>query len=262
MTAELVTRRRLGRELVLNAASKRLNVGVGGAVLVAALVFQTVWLVPVAVLVYLGMLIATLFDAKEAERVGKATYDRLREGKRLELDPAVFAPAAVGQFDRVRKQEAQIRVAAEGARLAPTDLVPEVEKLVDGYEALAARAQRLRDYLGDGAEERAARQSLRRLQAGESDDPATAAANAQAIAAIEDQLKARGQLTAQLGRVEAQMEHIAATLGTIHAQVVRMSVTEEASGRPDASALVRDLQREVSAAVDALEETYGGDRPG
>jgi hypothetical protein len=255
MTAELVTRRRLGRELVLNAASKQLNVGVGAAVLVAALVLWTVWLVPVAVLVYLGMLIATLFDAKEAERVGKATYDRLREGKRLELDPATF-PAAVGQLERVRKLEAQIRSAAQGARLAPTDLVPEVEKLVDGYEALAVRAQRLRDYLGDGDEERAARHSLRRLQAEQSADPATAAANAQAIAAIEDQLKARGQLTAQLARVEAQMEHIAATLGTIHAQVVRMSVTEEASGRPDATALVRDLQREVSAAVDALEETY------
>jgi hypothetical protein len=256
MTAELVTRRRLGRELAINAATKQLNIGAGVAVLVAALVLSTVWLVPVAVLVYLGMVIATLFDGKEAERVGKATYDRLREGKRLELDPAVFAPAAAGQLERVRKQEAQIRVAAEGARLAPTDLVPEVEKLVDGYEALAVRAQRLHEYLGDGDEERAARQSLRRLQAEQSADPATAAAHAQAIAAIEDQLRARGQLTAQLARVEAQMEHITATLGTIHAQVVRMSVTEEAAGRPDASALVRDLQREVSAAVDALDETY------
>ncbi len=253
---ELITRKRLGRELTLNAASKPLNIGVPAIVVVTGLLLGTSWLLPVAVLVYLGMVVATLFDEKEATRVGQATYEKKRARERPALDAGTLAPAIALQLERARREEASIRSAVAGARLAPADLVPEVGKLLSACETLATRAQRLHDYLGAGDDERGARQRLRRLRADDSADAATATANAQAAAAVEDHLAARAHLAAQLSRVEAQMEHIAATLGTIHAQVVRMSVTEEAARTSDVSSLMRDLRRQVGVAVEALEETY------
>jgi hypothetical protein len=52
------------------------------------------------------------------------------------------------------------------------------------------------------------------------------------------------------------MEHLAATLGAIHAQIVRMSVEEEAGEQRRVAEQVRDLRQEVAAAADALQEAY------
>jgi len=52
------------------------------------------------------------------------------------------------------------------------------------------------------------------------------------------------------------MEHIVATLGVIHAQIVRVSVAEEASAQRRVAEQVRDLRHEVDAAADALHEAY------
>jgi hypothetical protein len=52
------------------------------------------------------------------------------------------------------------------------------------------------------------------------------------------------------------MEHIAATLGAVHAQIVRMSVEEEASEQGRVAGRVRDLRREVGASADAMQEAY------
>jgi hypothetical protein len=76
------------------------------------------------------------------------------------------------------------------------------------------------------------------------------------VAALQDQLDARAQLSRQLSRFDAQMEHIAATLGAVHAQIVRMSVEEQAAEQARVASRVRDLRREVGAAADALQEAY------
>ena len=106
-------------------------------------------------------------------------------------------------------------------------------------------------------DERAVRARLERLQAATSDDPSVTNANAQAVAALEEQLAARAQLKHQLARFDAQMEHLAATLGAIHArEFVRMSVEEEAGEQRRVAEQVRDLRQEVAAAADALQEAY------
>jgi hypothetical protein len=52
------------------------------------------------------------------------------------------------------------------------------------------------------------------------------------------------------------MEHIAATLGAIHGQIVRMSVTEEAAAQGEVATQVRSLREEVGAVADGMREAY------
>lgn len=92
MGGELVTRGVLVRALAINAATRPLNIAAPVAVATAGLLLHTAWLVPVAFLVYIGMAIATFFDADEAERVGRATYDHHRR-PRTALDAGALNPA-------------------------------------------------------------------------------------------------------------------------------------------------------------------------
>src|SRR6266849_6164668 len=92
MAHELITRRVLARELVVNAATSPLNVTVPVAVAAAAVLLHTMWLLPVALVAYVAMLVATFLDGDEAARVGQLTYDRARSKTRPRLDTSRFAP--------------------------------------------------------------------------------------------------------------------------------------------------------------------------
>ena len=59
MGRELVTRRVLARELVINAATRPLNLVVPAVVALAGVFLQALWLLPVAVVVYAAMAVAT-----------------------------------------------------------------------------------------------------------------------------------------------------------------------------------------------------------
>src|SRR3954454_3052349 len=74
MAGKEVTRSALQRSLVVNALTKPLTVVVAAAVAVAGIVFGAIWLVGVAVVVYLVLAALTFFDADEAEKVGKRMY--------------------------------------------------------------------------------------------------------------------------------------------------------------------------------------------
>lgn len=254
MAYEPVTRRVLARELALNAATKPVNVVVPAAVAVAGLLLHAFWLLPVAAVVYVAMLLATFFDGNEAERVGRQTYDRVNTGRRLTPDTSRFAPPIAEKLQLARAEEERIRSAAGDAPLL-ADPTHEVARLLNDLDHLAEAAQRIYLYLRD-QDERALEQRLRRLRAGDSADPQVASANEQAIGAIEAQLAVGAELGRQLRRFYAQMEHITASLATIHGQIVRLSVTEELAAHDDLAAEVRALRVEAGTAADALRDAY------
>jgi hypothetical protein len=255
MGRELVTRRVLARELAVNAATRPLNLAVPIVVTLAGVVLQALWLVPVAVAVYVAMAVATFFDTDEAERVSRRAYERARPASRSELNLSTFTPSIARTLGSARAEEARIRQAIEAAPVPRYDVSDEVARLLTGMERLAERAQQIHTYLSE-QDEKALRDRLQRLRAAKSGDRAADDTNEEAAAALEEQLAVMTQLERQLARFDAQIEHAGASLGAIHGQIVRMNATEEAAAQADIAAEVRDLRREVNIAADAMRETY------
>jgi hypothetical protein len=254
MGGEIVTRTVLVRALAGNAATRPLNIAVPVLVATAGLLLHTAWLLPVAFLVYVGMAIATFFDADEAERVGRATYDQHRQPRRA-LDAGTLSPEIARSLERARAEESRIREAVERSPLPRYDILDEVARLLVGLEKIASRAQQIQCYLAD-QDQPATRERLRRLRSATAGDAAVQQAKAQAAVALEEQLAVTAQLEAHLARFDAQMEHAVASLAAIHGQIVRMGAAEEAAGQRDVAAEVRDLRRSVNLTADALRETY------
>jgi hypothetical protein len=254
MGGELVTRGVLVRAIAVNAATRPLNIGVPVAVATAGLLLHTAWLLPVALLVYIGMAVATFFDAEEAERVGRATYDRHRQ-PRTALDAGTLNPEIAHSLERARAEEERIREAVERSPLPRYDILDEVSRLLVGLEKLASRAHQIQCYLAD-QDQPATRERLRRLRSATAGDAAVQQAKEEAAVALEEQLAVTAQLEAHLARFDAQMEHAVASLAAIHGQIVRMSAAEEAAVERDVAAEVRVLRRSVNVTADALRETY------
>ena len=254
MPYQPVTRQVLARELALNAATKPLNVAVPAAVAAAGFLLDSPWLLPFAVVVYIAMLVATFFDGDEAERIGRQTYDRARSARRPQLDTSRFAPPIAEKLELARAEEERIRIAAQDAPLL-ADPTHDVSRLLDDLDRLAEAAQRIYLYLED-QDARAVPQRLRLLRAGHTVDPQEAAANEQAVGALEAQLVVADELDQQLRRFYAHMEHITASLTTIHGQIVRLTVTEELAAHDELATQVRNLRIEASTAADALRDAY------
>jgi len=257
MARPLVTRRVLAREIALNAATRPLNVAVPVGVAVAALLLS-LWLLPFAVLVYGALVATTLFDGDVAESVGREVYAKAHP----ELPPGEASPppewadAAVAEkLALAREAEQRIRRAIAESPVPLVDVETEVERLMHELGKLGRQADRVSAYLAD-ENEAALRGRLERLNETKSGDPHVDHANAQTAAALLDQIEARSQLARQLSRLDAQMEHIVATLGVIHAQIVRMSVAEEASAQARVAKQVRELRCEIGATAEALDEAY------
>jgi hypothetical protein len=255
MSGDLVTRRTLTRELVVNAASRPLNVAVSAGVAAASLLLHVVWLLPFAAAVYVAMAVATFFDGDEAERVGRAAYERSRVARRPRLETTTLAPPIAWKLEQARTEEARIRDAIEQAPVPRYDVTDEVARLMIGLEKLAERAQQIHEYLA-GQDEPAMRHRLRALRAASTGDSAVDAANAEAAAALAEQLEVTLQLERHLARFDAQMEHAIASLGSIHGQIVRINATEEAAAQRDVAADVRSLRRDVNVTAEAMSETY------
>jgi type IV secretory pathway TrbD component len=255
MSRDLVTRRTLTRELVLNAASRPLNLVVPAGVAAASLVLEAAWLLPFAVAVYLAMAVATFFDGAEAERVGRAVYERSRLPERRQLETATLARPIARKLEQARAEEARIRDAIEQAAVPRFDVTDEVARLMVGLDKLAERAQQIHAYLAT-QDEAAVSERLRVLRAAPTGNAAVDAANADAAAALEEQLHVAEQLEQHLARFDAQMEHAIASLSSIHGQIVRMNATEEAAAQRDVAGDVRSLRREINVTADAMSETY------
>jgi prefoldin subunit 5 len=253
MASELVTRRVLARELVWNAARRPVNIAVPATIIVASFVFAW-WLLPVAVVVYVALAAMTVLDSDAAEVVGREVYAKRRRALRARPEGALL-PAIEQKLEIAREEQRRIDDAITDAPVSLVDIAAEVQPLMQALEKLARDADRIARYLGEESEQ-AVRARLERLRSMQTGEAQVDHANTQAAAALQDQLDARGHLTRQLSAFDAQMEHIAATLGAIRAQIVRMSVEEGAASQGRVAQQVRDLRRELGAAADAMHEAY------
>jgi uncharacterized coiled-coil DUF342 family protein len=253
MAGELVTRRVLARELVWNAARRPFNIAVAAGIALAGLVFAW-WLLPVSVIAYVALAVTTVLDGDTAEAVGRDVYAKRRRSlparSEIELSPRIRQ-----RLEIAREEQRRINETVADAPGTLGDVAAEVGRLMQTLEKLARDADRVARYLSEESEQ-TVRARLERLRSAQTGEVEVDSAHAQAVAALQDQLEARGHLTRQLSAFDAQMDHIAATLGAIRAQIVRMSVEEEASSQDRVAQQVRDLRRGLGAAADAMHEAY------
>jgi hypothetical protein len=242
MAQLLVTRRVLTRELVLNAASRPLNIAVPLAVLGAASVL-TLWLVPLAVLAYACLVLATFLDGDAAESVGREVYERKQHALPAPPRYSALSESAAASLSLAYEAERQIRTTLDESPIPFPEIEAEVNALVHELENLARHVDRLSKYLSD-EDEAALRARLER-------------ANPVVAVTLQQQFHARTQLSMRVARFEAQMEHIAATLGLVHVQILRMTAAEEASAQTRVAEQIRSLRSEVDATAAAFDEAYG-----
>jgi hypothetical protein len=247
---DLVTRADLRRDLLVNAATKPLNVGVTAVVAVAGVLLGTVWLIAVAVIVYVALGVLTFFDQDEAERVGQRAYGRARGDEPKRVDPGKLAPPIAAQVQAARACEARIQETIARGDLPFSEVDGEVDALVRAIEAIAQRAQRVYEYLTT-QDTASLDYRLAQLKSGAPQD------NQAIIAALSEQRNALVKLQDQLNRFYAQNEQLVASLGTINSELVNMSVAGDESDQRELVDHVRDLHTQVDAMSEGLREAYG-----
>jgi hypothetical protein len=253
MTQPPVTRGVLARELMLNAALRPLNIAVPIGVLAATSVL-TLWLVPLALLTYAALVVATFLDGDVAQSVGRDVYARKRSplpepGETARSKSAAASLALAHEADR------RIQQAIDNSPVPLPEIEAEVKGLLHELEILARHVDHLAEYLA-GEDEASVRARLGRVETLRTGDMRVDRANADAAAALQQQLDARRQLSLRLSQFEAQMEHIAATLGLVHAQIMRVTAAEEASTQTRVTEQIRGLRGEVDATAAAFDEAY------
>jgi hypothetical protein len=253
MANQLVTRETLRRELILNAARTPLAIGVGAAVLVAALALGTPWLFPIALLIYVAIAASTFFDGHVAERVGQRAYAKARsESSATRALPAGLSADLLELVERAQLEELRILETIAESELPFEDLTVEVDGLAMEMEQIAGRAQTVTAFLGshDPAELRLRLAGLQASTAGGGD--AATQARSRAADAIQDQLRVGEALASELERFRAEMEHLIASLGVVHGQLVRISVSHDPKLEEDVAREVRDLRTRVGSLADGL----------
>src|SRR3954452_24632807 len=250
MARELQTRSQLTRAIAVNAATKPVNIVVPAGVAVVGALLGISWLWAVAIVVYVALVIATFFDADEAEAVGKRSRgaEDAKPAPR-QLDPAQLAPPIAERLQQALAEEQQIRQTIETADVDLAEVSGEVDGLVTNLEKSAQRAQLVYSYLSD-QDSRTLEHRARELE--RNDDPDSK----RAAAAVRDQMKLAQDLEATLQRFYAQMDHAVVSLQTIRGELVRISVAGEAEAQAETADRVRNLREEVGAMADGMREAY------
>ena len=247
---QLVTRRTLQRAMILNAATKPIALAVATSVIAAALLFGVVWLVAAGITLYLALATATFFDGDEAERVGREVYARARPRREL---PKTLAPEIASLVESARIEERRINKAIDDSGVAFGEVSAEVESLMDDMERMAAGAQMIWDYLSQQQPYEVA-QRIRALEREQTGPPEIAHARGRAAEALKGQLRAREVLEGEYAHFRAEMEHLVASLGIVHAQLVRMSVADGARIQRDLAEDVRQLRTRVGSVADVVSD--------
>ena len=238
------TRSELQRALAINALTKPVTVGVGAAVAVAAIVIGAPWLLVIALVAYAALATMTFFDEREAERVGDKAYGKSHGAIASSgIDAGSLAPEIRAQLDAARSEQAGIIKTIVDSNLSFADVRDEVTQLVTALEGAAGRAQRLHAYLvtQDRTGLRNRISELRR--AGDEQ-------TADALAAQEVEV---GRLDAMLRSAHGEMEQVNASLKTVHARLVGLAVSDQASGEADLVGDVRELRERVTTLTEGLQ---------
>ncbi len=236
----------LQRALLVNAATKPVAITVGAGVAVAAIVLGATWLLAVALIAYAALAAMTFFDEGEAERVGDRAYGKgragLASGSAGGLDPKALTPEIRAQLDAARSEQAAIVATIDGSDLSFADVREEVAQLVRGLEGAARRAQQLYAYLV--TQDRPALQ--RRIQ------ELDRARDAQTAEALRAQLAELQRLEDMLRGAYGEMEQVNASLRTVHARLVGLAVSSQASGEAELVGDVRELRERVETLTTGL----------
>jgi len=253
MSAGLERRKDRERAVIGNALTKPVNVVVPAAVLVAGFVTGWLWvLVPLAIVAYALLVAFTLFDEGEARRV-------LSRGRAGELSPARelstegLPPQIAAPLQSALTEEVKIEQAIAEAKLPYAEVSAEVNVLVSELERIGRKAGVIYAYLADPEVADAGRRLAALRARAEASGPA-AEAQQMALEALETQVRIRDELEDQFERSCAELEHLAASLGVIRGEIVRMSVAEDASVQDDLAEQVRNLRERVSSVADGLSE--------
>lgn len=246
------TRSELNRALVLNAATKPLNIALPAAMAVVGIVLGYWWIaVVIAIPAFIALCVVTYLDGDEAQTVGRELRGKrgaaLPQGERL--NPSTLAPPIAQQVRAALAEDQRIRQAIEQADLPLTEVSTEVDGLVRALETMAKRAQTLWEYLASqnvpGIQARIAQLEQ---QGGPQGKPI--------VDALRQQLDALGALDKQLEKFFAQMEHIVASLGAMNAQVLRMSFVSESDSTEQLAGQARELREQVTALAEGMSEVY------
>ncbi|MCW3041010.1 MAG: hypothetical protein JWM31_2915 [Solirubrobacterales bacterium] len=231
--------------MVVNALTKPVTVGVGAAVAVAAIVLGAAWLLVIALMAYAALATMTFFDEAEAERVGDRAYGRAHGSIAAPgLDAAKLAPEIRAQLDAARAEQALIVATISESALSFADVREEVAQLVTALEGAAGRAQRLYAFLV--VQDRGAlRTRIRELER---------AGDAATVGALRAQETEFARLDTMLRSAYGEMEQVNASLRTVHARLVGLAVSSQASGEQELVGDVRELRERVDVLTEGLQD--------
>jgi hypothetical protein len=213
-------------------------------VLVAASVAWSVWVVPAGVVVYVLLVAASARDQQA----------RLPPAKpRGVLGPAGRSLAGITgtvrqQVVAALREEQGILAELERSDVAPAGLGGEVMALCDDLVVWARRASEVDTYLR-GVDDLALR--ARRAQYAAAAD----GASRDAAAAIDDQLAVIGELRTRRAALEAEITHLAASLGAIHARLLQAQSQTPQTGMVTGD--VTQLRDQFRAIAESVAEAYG-----
>lgn len=246
------TRAEINRALLVNAATKPVNILVPAAIAVVGIVLGYWWIaLVIAIPAFIALCVVTYLDGDEAEQVGSELRGKRADGLPAaeRLDPSKLAPPIAQQVRAALAEDQRIRQAIEQADLPLNEVSSEVDGLVRALETMARRAQTLWDYL--------ATQNPQAIQARIAQLEHDGGAEGKPICdALRQQLEALTSLDKQLQKFFAQMEHIVASLGTMNAQVLRMSFASETDSEDQLAGQARELREQVNAIADGMSEVY------
>jgi hypothetical protein len=238
------TRLELRRALVVNALTKPVNVLVPTAVVVAAGLLGASWLGLVALVCWLGLAAVTFFDEEEAKRVGaRRRAAPLAAAGPRRTDPAALSEEIGSRLAAAVEAQESIRAAIEASDLPLDDVLEEVDALVAAMDAHAQRAQRIHAFLAE--------RSPRGLEARIAGERSPAV-----VAALEAQLAAVTRLRQRQRELLAEMDHVVASLDTVHAEVLTAEGLDEAMGRRAVASQVVELRTNVQLVSAGLEEAF------
>jgi len=240
------SRERLFWRVLLNAATKPLNVLVLAG-MVGAAILTTPWVLAAAVPVYGLLMASTIRDPKEADRLAGATQAQLPGGKRSLQ--GITGPLR-GEVIAVLNEERGIKTELERAPVRPEGIAEAVEALCDELIVNARRASDVDLYLQsvDVAE-------LQRRLAGEARQGRTSQLSADAAAAIQEQLQVIESLGQRRAAFDDEIANLQASLGTIRARLVQARA--EAEPPTVGAADVTELRDRMRALASGLAEAYG-----
>jgi len=240
-------RDRLFWRVVANAMTKPLNV-VALAVLVAAAIVLSPWVLAAAVPVYGLLVVATVRDPAEAKRIAAAADRRGLPGGGRSLegvtgDLRLRVLSAFGQEKAILSELDRLAVAPEGMR-------EQVVKLGDELLEVARRASDVDLYLRT-VDVGALRRRAREYHAmGQASERASSAA-----AALEEQASVVDDLVAKRRALDEEIDHVDASLGTIRARIVQ--ARSETGGATGLASDVTDLRERMRVLAESLSEAYG-----